>query len=582
MQNLNRVNLVNLLNSKKSYSYLALCLAGITQQAYGMTDPLKSELSRLKNQEIYQNTEEQIQKAERFLENKSSLSKNKQTVAQNEKGQYQKITKINIDFSGESAKLDFSPVIKQYEGTPLNRKQIFALVKDLTQVLSDSGYSTSGIAFKNQDFKEGVLDFIILWGKVDNILINGKPAESFRDKAMLATLPPLKNQLFNIYTLDQVIEIMNTQNKSVQVKVQPGKLNGTSDLNLQKSTHYLPSITLGANNSGTENNQNGRNQLTTAIAWSDLLGTNDSWSFSVGHRLYKKSRRNNQNNYALNYTQPFSFYILETKLSESGYKKEVSGINTYTLKGKTKTANIKLSRTLLRNRESILSLFGELEFKHRRSYLAQLLVGNYHNNKLTTGIAYVGNLGNGKLYTDISYSTGLNWFNANKSAYDKSGDKTSRLFSGSVTWHRPFSLGKQNLNYQFRLGAQYSLDSLYSDYQFSIGDEYTVRGFKGGVASGDSGAYLSQTVTMPFYPQKTYLTSISPFIGLDIGKTYQKLASQTASIEGKNKTLLGSAIGVKMLVKNFSLAFTYSQPLYTKNIPNKKSPEYYFNGSIFF
>lgn len=67
----------------------------------------------------------------------------------------------------------------------------------------------------------------------------------------------------------------------------------------------------------------------------------------------------------------------------------------------------------------------------------------------------------------------------------------------------------RSLTYQARIGAQYGFDSLYSENQFSIGDEYTVRGFKGGAASGDSGAYFHKPLASRFIHKSLPFSNIT-------------------------------------------------------------------------
>ncbi|WP_283570608.1 POTRA domain-containing protein, partial [Escherichia coli] len=72
---------------------------------------------------------------------------------------------------------------------------------------------------KNPKIKNGDLEFVVLWGTVNDILVAGEKATHFRDKAMLAVLPNLKNKLLNVYDIDQMVEILNTTNKSAKVSV---------------------------------------------------------------------------------------------------------------------------------------------------------------------------------------------------------------------------------------------------------------------------------------------------------------------------------------------------------------------------
>ncbi|MDP9500618.1 ShlB/FhaC/HecB family hemolysin secretion/activation protein [Bisgaard Taxon 45] len=544
------------------------------------TNPLTQELLHLKNKQQFEQVDENFKKAQQFLEDKQAVEKETTSTLATESldNTSKKITRITVDLGGQNVSLNIDEIRQRYLNKPLSTKVVFQLVKDLTDLLYRSGYVTSAIGLKNPKIKNGDLDFVVLWGTVNDILVAGEKATDFKDKAMLAVLPNLKNKLLNVYDIDQMVEILNTTNKIAKVNVVASQQKGASNLSIERQRSDWPDVTLSVNNSGTENNANGRNQASLNVAWSDLFGTNDRWSFSTGYRFYKQSKANQQRNYALSYIQPLSFSTLELKLAESEYKKTLQGENdVYTSSGKTQTATLKLSQVLLRNKETILSVYGELEFKKRLSYFSDIEIGDYHNNKLNVGLSYVTNLGYGKLYSDIAYANGLRWFGADYSAYDTKREKTLKLLSGSVNWLRPIVMFDRSMTYQARIGAQYGFDSLYSENQFSIGDEYTVRGFKGGAASGDSGAYFSQTLSMPFYPQKAYLSQISPFVGVDIGKVHVKQSHQT-------DTLAGFALGLKGQVRLFNFSFTYAQPLNTvkKVKPQNKKPVYYVNGSISF
>ncbi|THA20650.1 ShlB/FhaC/HecB family hemolysin secretion/activation protein, partial [Histophilus somni] len=70
----------------------------------------------------------------------------------------QKITKITIDFGGEEIFLDFDEVTKHYLNQPLSAKTVFALTKELTQVLYNAGYVTSAIGLKSSKIKNGEVE----------------------------------------------------------------------------------------------------------------------------------------------------------------------------------------------------------------------------------------------------------------------------------------------------------------------------------------------------------------------------------------------------------------------------------------
>ncbi|ANF62585.1 transporter [[Haemophilus] ducreyi] len=584
----------NSVNSKIILSYLFM-LSGVATSGYSEqsnnpkleltedlikqareADPLNQELPHIKNKEAYENTNQQLERAEQFL----TAEKSSENVKFEQQNTAQKATikTVTIDMGDKKTKIDFGSITKQYIGQSLNKKVIFSLVKSLTEALHKAGYSTSGITLKQAEAKTGKLEFNIVWGTVDKFLVSGKAPATFREKAMLFVLPNLSGKIFSIHDVDQLVEVLNTASKRAEIKVLASKTYGKSNLNiLTQRTREWPSVTLGINNSGTENNQNGRNQTTLNLGWSDLLGTNDVWSFQTSYRLYKEIKKNNQQNFSLSYIQPFSYYTLEMKASQSDYDKELIGFYTYPSSGKTQTANIRLSKLLKRNKDVILLSYGELEFRRRKSYVANRLVTNVRHSKATVGFSYIGQLWKGKLYTDISFATALNWFKSNRLAYDDSSETTLRLVSTSINWYRPINFFKRNANYHMRIGAQYGFSSLYSDNQFSIGDEYTVRGFKGNSVVGDKGVYLSQTLTLPFFSKKQYGSSISPFIGVDMGYVAQRKPKKQDNI------LVGMALGIKARIKNLSLSFTYGIPLKGFDKTSKvKRHVYYVNGSISF
>lgn len=552
---------------------IAVCLLPFSYSVQAETNPLTQELQRLKHQEAAEDAQKALEKADQFLTPTTEKQPQEQIVVDEN---LPKIDKISIDMLDIQANVDFQPIIHRYQGSNISSHQIFAISQAITEALYQAGYVTSAVGLKSKDLSDGHLQFIVYWGEVDQYLVNKKLPDTFKDKAMLSVLPSFKQNVFNVHQLDQFIEMMNTSNKSVQVDVKASEKEGKSNLNFVTSRRAWPILQLGYNTSGAENNANGRNQATLSVRMSDILGTNDEWSLSTGHRFYRQHSKNNQLNYSISYTQPFSFYTLETKLAKSSYEREVKGINdSYSSSGRTNTLNVKLSRMLFRNKESILSLYNELEFKKRINYIVQREVLNRHENKWSVGLSYTTNLLKGKLYSELTYANGLNWSGADSLAYSEKGDKTLRVVSGNMTWSRPIELFKRNTNYQLRIGAQYSPYHLYSDNQFSLGDEYTVRGFKGGIISGENGAYLSQTFSVPFYPQKYAISQITPLIGFDIGQVRHKSNLP-------RETISGFATGIKATISNrLSLALSYAKPL--KDVKhNKNKSVYYFNGSVSF
>lgn len=562
---------------KSNHHYLSFALSTVFVSGLvsASSDPLVQENQRLKHQGIVEASQEGLKKAETLLNRSSSTSSKNITLSEIDQN-LPIIQKISIDNASFIDNEELYQVVKPYEGRNLTSNQIFEISQQLTEALYRRGYVTSAVGLKSVDTTDGHLQFVIYWGKIDQLLVNKHLPRSFKDKAMLAVLPKFKDDVFNIHQIDHLIETLSTSNKSATIDVLPSEQNGKSHLNFNVNRHSLPSFVLGFNMSGVENNANGRNQATLALRMGDLLGTNDEWNLSFGHRFYRHHKQNNQMNYSIGYTQPFSFYTLETKLAQSDYERRVNGLNgSYVSSGNSQTITTKLSRLLFRDKINIFTAYSELEFKKRVNYLVNRKVLNRQENKLSIGLSYITNLWKGRLHSEVSYVNGLNWSGSDPLAYGLKGNKTLRILSGNVTWQRGLPISTYLANYQLRIGGQYSAYYLYSDNQFSLGDEYTVRGFKGGAISAESGAYISQTLSLPLHFKKYGISPITPSIGIDIGQVYPKGKQST-------KTIAGISAGLKTtLYQRLSLSLGYAKPLI--NIEHRKNNSvYYFNGSISF
>ncbi|WP_256893705.1 POTRA domain-containing protein [Rodentibacter caecimuris] len=77
--------------------------------------------------------------------------------------------------------MDFDSVIKQYEGKPLTTKQVFALVKYLTDALYRAGYVASAVGLRSNVTDKNELDFIINWGYVRDYFVNGALPKASKD-----------------------------------------------------------------------------------------------------------------------------------------------------------------------------------------------------------------------------------------------------------------------------------------------------------------------------------------------------------------------------------------------------------------
>jgi hemolysin activation/secretion protein len=125
----------------------------------------------------------------------------------------------------------------------------------------------------------------------------------------------------------------------------------------------------------------------------------------------------------------------------------------------------------------------------------------------------------------------------------------------SGNWSYDFRMMGKAFNYSASTGIQYSNDHLPYSSQLTLGDEYTVRGFKDISASGDRGAYVANTITMPQVLSVGHnVLQLSPFVGLDAGVA--------RNVNGRSFDLAGVAAGVRFQALGWaSGSLTFGQPL---------------------
>lgn len=228
--------------------------------SYAETNPLEQENIRLKHQQNLKLSTEGIQQAEQ-LNKETSV---KSPVDKNINQALPLIKNISIDTGIGVYLPEFNNIIAQYIGTNLTTTQVYNLSKDLTQVLYQAGYVTSAIGLQTDTITDGHIPFVVHWGKIDQLYVNGEQPKSFKDKGMLSVLPKLREAPLNIFYIDQLIETLNTTNKKVSVNVSASDKTSYSNLDFLVKRSLFPTVQIGFNNSGTGNNANGRNQATLA------------------------------------------------------------------------------------------------------------------------------------------------------------------------------------------------------------------------------------------------------------------------------------------------------------------------------
>src|SRR6218665_979101 len=93
------------------------------------------------------------------------------------------IKTITID-AGDQAKfaVDASDLLKNYENRELGNSELFSLIREVTNRYAEKGYSTTTLSLIPKNLKDGTLELLVNWGKVEGWLINGNPPATLQDQ----------------------------------------------------------------------------------------------------------------------------------------------------------------------------------------------------------------------------------------------------------------------------------------------------------------------------------------------------------------------------------------------------------------
>ena len=254
------------------------------------------------------------------------------------------------------------------------------------------------------------------------------------------------------------------------------------------------------------------------------------------------------------------------------YDQQIIGLNdVYVTSGETKGSTLKINKILHRNQNSKLETAFSLQYKNSKNYFSdQLLeVSSYKTTLAQLDFKYSYFTDIAQLYALYSFTKGTDWFGARSDAdvqaiASQPNDAKLQFTKHNVDLNLFYFISKSKLQINSNFHLQHTNNFLYDNNKLRLGSFYSVRGYASSYY-GNRGWYLRNDMNYTFYPDfaAKYIQSITPYIGLDYGKTM----CQQDNLEGCGD-LMGYAIGAKMDGKNLHFDVTWSRAM--KKIQNQK------------
>ena len=525
------------------------------------------------------------------------------------------INNINIEdkdkllSSGEKKKL-----IKKYKGTELSANDITALLTQGTNKLIAKGYITSVASLSNNnDLRIGVLNLVIVAGKIEDVKINeGKLNDKIKEYVLFS-----KNsgKVLNVLDLDNVTDSLYSRSANkFDMKIAAGTKNSYSNILLHNELKDRFVISFNGNNynqSSTDDKQNNQAgiykesigiKLDSPLGLNDTLGVrfttmldernpNRDWKVSpdeipvgtvlpigpVGYKAgdylgYKRKLEM----FDFSYEVPFRTYRLKFNSSKSLSDSSIYAYNTvYDIRSDNTTIKLDLEKILWRNQTSKLIFDVGYKYKHNIQLFETATLTNRKLAILNTDLTYTTAFLKGLLGTTLTYERGLRGLGAERDDNKSLAVPEAQFdkYSINVNYYKPVS---KKVTFRTNISGMYSPDVLYGSERTTSGGIGSVGGYqRGQTIQGDRSIEVSSELSYKIPVFKKW-GNLEPYINYGYATTKYNYDDSEYAIGH----ISGTTIGARYNSKFLDLDIAYAKPDNYSKYLEPKDHEVYMSGTF--
>ena len=440
--------------------------------------------------------------------------------------------------------------ISEFKPGCITLTQINEYLRLISNHYIESGYVTSRAFMTPQDLSSGVLNIVILEGKVEKVLWNGEERQWLK-----MAFPMIADTVLNLRGIEQGLDQINRLSRyNATIKLLPSSKQGYSVVDLQTAERQLGSIGVGFSNSGQKST--GEEQIALNLSGENFFKWLDKWTLSATQSAAFVDSKQSDSLY-LGVDVPIGYWNVGYRTSYSTYKTTFTN-SGFTFDSSGKTNNHYLDSKWLFFRDGTSKSALKLTASHRRekNYILGNLVEASSRNLSMLSLAweYSTRVGGGFLTVSPNMSIGTDWFGGEENLSSDPSVAKAQFRKGMLTGSYTYAFTPK-LTLTSTLFGQWTNDTLYGSERVSIGGEYSVRGFKGTSLSGDEGYYWRNDVTYQI-GQWPYVGAISAQVAVDTGSIAEDLEDQ---YEGGS--LMGSSFALRTSQKHASSSFTLGLPI---------------------
>ena len=399
----------------------------------------------------------------------------------------QSIWVARYTFSGENpvTEAELADVLAAHRHTEATLTQLEAQAEEITKYLHTKGYFVAFAYLAPQDFKDGVVNFTIVPGRYDNIVVNN--TSYLHETAIRREIGIGSGELVKKGTLNRGVWLTNDLSRvETNTQIKAGSRQGTTDLivNVKNKGHRMWGY-VGVDNGGYRHT--GRYQYSAFVNYAspfregDLLSVGGvvsnggMWSGSASYMtpVAKQGER-----VGISYAR--SHYSLGGEFTALGYT------------GTAETLSLHFQHNFKRSRD--VNVYGTIRFD-MKSLDDEAKSMAYSNPKSARNWVY-GINGDS---LDRFWTGGKNTFSLSYTHGDLSIDDERQRVYDAGTARTAGHFGKWNLeltrlqhvservSLYLSYQRQWAMKNLDSSEKFSLGGPHGVRAYPVGEASGDDG-----------------------------------------------------------------------------------------------
>jgi hemolysin activation/secretion protein len=442
-------------------------------------------------------------------------------------------------------------------GRCLGAKGIDTLHRRAQNLLIERGLITTRVLLEAQDLKTGELTFLLIPGRVGQIVFKGNVSERGR---LFTAIPFKRGELVQLRAVEQALEnLERAPSVSADIQVAPGESPGESELQVLYEQARSLRGSLSVDDSGLRST--GRYQGGVSLFWDNPAGLNDTFYATLTHNLDQYRDPSGTTSAILHYSVPMGYWAVDLTYSRSQNDQNVAGAFVdYQYRSRQRDTEISLGRVLYRDRDGKLAarLSG-----FRRAYHNYIDDTEVEVQRRVVGgwgaeLRYEGRIKRATLAANVGYRRGTGAFRAIPAPEEAFGEGTSRfkILQAGFSVGAPFMWRERGFHYLMEWRGQWNYTPLMSSDRFMIAGRYTVRGFDGEtVLAAERGWLVRNDFAMPLADGR-----LVPYLGLDYGEVGGATSKWLVG-----KRLAGMALGVKGSYRGVNYHVFGGAPLYKPN-----------------